>query len=639
MRRIVVAIAAGGLLSALVAPGVGARQPDDPDDDRRALELAGLIGPKAGSTTARAPQGPNPYLSLLPDPSTADYAGWKAYGERASAARSADVLRAAAAPIVVEEAEADGARGENDTPDSAEPVDGFGTRRNQANAAQIVGALSPEPIGAVGIPANAEDDGSIPLAVDTGIGTIGNGVTTSGVIGDGPHGSAGSGSGDFDVYAVDAVAGQLIVAETETPVGPLDSIAIVFDASGTLLAANDDIDFPADTDSRVEFTVPTAGTYYVMITGYFALPDDPFDSASGSGAASEGPYDLTIAAVEVDVDVYAVRLRKGDVLGASVAGAAAQITLYDPAASEVMGSTQDATFIYPAASPLPGGGNAVAEHVGDDTGWHFVGVSGGNGDYEITVEAYRPRLDTDRPAQTLFLDFDGARINTGIFGGPGVRTLSPLAGFLAGWGLTDADLDPLIDEIVATVEENLRADMIASGLNDDFRLTILNSRDDADTFGRKNVSRVIVGGTIDESGIGTIGIAQSIDPGNFGTEESALVLLDVLSQPAGTFGDPSLNTYITPASDRIGFIGTAIGNVTAHEAGHFFGNWHVDQFNEANVMDQGGNFEVLFGVGPDGIGGTADDVDVDFGEDDFNPNEGFTGTEDTLSRVVFVLTR
>jgi hypothetical protein len=55
-------------------------------------------------------------------------------------------------------------------------------------------------------------------------------------------------------------------------------------------------------------------------------------------------------------------------------------------------------------------------------------------------------------------------------------------------------------------------------------------------------------------------------------------------------------------------------------------------------MDQGGNFPVLYGVGPDGVGGTADDDDVDFGEDVFNPLEGFTGLEDTLNRSVFGLT-
>ena len=100
------------------------------------------------------------------------------------------------------------------------------------------------------------------------------------------------------------------------------------------------------------------------------------------------------------------------------------------------------------------------------------------------------------------------------------------------------------------------------------------------------------------------------------------MLLDVLSDPAGD-DDPSLNTYLTPASDQIGFIAQAVGNVVSHEAGHFFGNWHVDQFNDQpNLMDQGGNFPLLFGVGPDGIGGTADDADVDFGEDELQPERG-----------------
>jgi hypothetical protein len=192
---------------------------------------------------------------------------------------------------------------------------------------------------------------------------------------------------------------------------------------------------------------------------------------------------------------------------------------------------------------------------------------------------------------------------------------------------------------IAETRENLRQDMIASGLNDDFALRIRNSRDHPDPWGQPNVSRVIVGGTIEQSGIETIGIAQSIDPGNFATEESALVLLDVLSDPAGVPGDPSLNTYLTPASNKIRFIGQAVGNIVSHEAGHFFGDWHVDQFNDdANLMDQGGNFPLLYGVGPDGVGGTADDPDVDFGEDVFNPNEGFTGIEDTLSRLAFALT-
>ena len=186
--------------------------------------------------------------------------------------------------------------------------------------------------------------------------------------------------------------------------------------------------------------------------------------------------------------------------------------------------------------------------------------------------------------------------------------------------------------------EKIKQDLIESGLNTRFRLRVLNSKDHADPWGQANVSRIIVGGTIAESGVSTIGIAQSIDPGNFDTEETALVLLDVLSEPAGP--SSSLNTYLTPASDRIAFVAQALSNVTAHEGGHFFGDFHTDNASDRiNLMDSGGaNFQNLFGVGPDGVGGTADDLDVDFGDDVFARNEGFVGTEDTLGRIVFGLT-
>jgi hypothetical protein len=290
-------------------------------------------------------------------------------------------------------------------------------------------------------------------------------------------------------------------------------------------------------------------------------------------------------------------------------------------------------------SPLPGGGNAVTDYVATKAGWHYFGVASGSGAYDITVEAYRPPLQGATPVQTLYLDFDGARVNTGVFGGPGQRDLSPFAAFLASWGLTRADEDALIDAVTAGVTENLKKDLQASGLNAKFRLKIKNSKDDADPWGQANTSRIVVGGTIDESGVDTIGIAQSIDPGNFETSETALVLLDVLSAPADD-SEASLNTYLTPESNRIAFLGQALSNVISHEAGHFFGDFHTDNQDALpNLMDAGGTgFATLFGVGPDGVGGTADDVDVDFGDSAFLPSEGFVGTEDTLGRIVFGVT-
>jgi hypothetical protein len=348
---------------------------------------------------------------------------------------------------------------------------------------------------------------------------------------------------------------------------------------------------------------------------------------------------LTVTAGGVDTDFFAIKLRPGDVLGASVTGSPAYLTVYDTVPREVHGSEQDASVIYPMANPLPAGGNAVTDYVATKAGWHYVGVARGSGAYDITIEAYRPPLEGSTPTQTLYLDFDGARVNTAVFGGPGNRDLSPFAAFLADWGLTRADEDALVDAVVAGVTENIKKDMVASGLNNRFKLKILNSKDNPDPWGKPNVSRIVVGGTVAESGVDTIGISQSIDPGNFATEETALVLLDYLSAPAGD-SEAALNDYLTPASDKIAFLGHALSNVIAHEGGHFFGDYHTDNADDvANVMDAGGEgFPTLFGVGPDGVGGTADDVDVDFGDSPFIPAEGFVGTEDTLGRIAFGVT-
>ena len=639
MRRTIALVAGSVLVVAMLpAQSASAARQGDPGPsaaERAALSAGSQVAPK--QLTAAKPAGANPYLALVSDPTKVDYAAWqkfmKAQGQ-ARATQKAAQRRVAASPIIVDEQEPSGP-GSNDSPANAQPVPGFGTKNKQNNRARILGSLTPEVVSASAITPNVEDDGAIPLARDTGIQATRNGITTTGTIGDGPHGSAGTDTGDFDFYKLSITdVGDAVTVDMATPTGSLDPMVSLYNAAGEEIAFNDDR-APGVLDSLLVFQFTAPGDYYVAVAGFPSFQLDPFDPASGDGAGSEGAYNIDIRVARPDLDFYAVDLRAGDILGASMVGAT-HLAIYDAAGREVHGSEQDATFIYPAASPLPGGGNAVTEHVADYTGLHYVAVTSGAGAYDITVEAYRSVLEGNSAVQTLFLDFDGARVNTGIFGGPGVRQLSPLRSFLGRWGLTNADENALITGIVNEVKENVRLDMIASGLNGQFQIRILNSRDHADPFGQPNVSRVIVGGTIAESGIPTIGIAQSIDPGNFETEDSALVLLDVLSDPAGD--DASLNTYLTPASNRVGFIAQAVGNVTSHEAGHFFGNWHVDQFNDIlNLQDQGGNFPLLYGVGPDGIGGTADDPDVDFGEDEFNPGEGFTGIEDTLSRIAEVL--
>ena len=63
-----------------------------------------------------------------------------------------------------------------------------------------------------------------------------------GTIGDGPHGSHGDGSGDFDFYKLAAArAGQNFVVDINTVFpATLDSVVVVWDAAGNILALNDD---------------------------------------------------------------------------------------------------------------------------------------------------------------------------------------------------------------------------------------------------------------------------------------------------------------------------------------------------------------------------------------------------------------
>jgi hypothetical protein len=365
-----------------------------------------------------------------------------------------------------------------------------------------------------------------------------------------------------------------------------------------------------------------------------------FGTGFGRKPAASITGQLSPGADLPDVDFYRVELNAGDVFAAKITGAAQRVTIFDPAGVEVQGSSQDLSSLYPAASPLPRGGNAIADHVASVGGTHFVAVAEGTGAYQADLQVHRPGLERELRPQTIFLDFDGADVDMAIFGAePGVRTLSPFRTFLAGWGLTEADEPAVARQIERTVRETMLEDVRRRGNNPKVRLVLRNSLEHPDTFGAENVSRVVIGGTIDESGIPTVGIAQSIDPGNFGHEDTALVLQDLLSQPAGP--GVSLNTYITPASDRIAFVGEAIGNIVAHEIGHYVGGWHTDNTNAlVNIMDAGGGPRVadFFGVGPDRVGGTADDTDNDLAADAYRPLEEFTGVIDNLNRTAFGLT-
>ena len=458
--------------------------------------------------------------------------------------------------------------------------------------------------------------------------------------------------GDFDFYSIVANAGDLLNIEVDTSGfgGVLDPIVAIYDSAGNILAFNDDDTDPQELsfDSRIVLRMPFSDTFYIEVGGFntaifpttvLSFPLDAFDSSSGPGAGSQGDYDIIISRNDVDNDFYSFDLEAGDIVGVNLFGGGAVIGLFAENQDLLVATGFETSGIYPPSSPLPGGGNASAAYLVSEPGTYSVGVIFGSGAYGLELRTFRPPQEATGIRQKLFLDFDGATVDTSKFGAGGTQpsVLSPLSSFLPGWGLSGVDEDAVIDAILATVTQNLETDLRLTGSNPDFDIEILNSRDHADVFGDPDVSRIIVGGTTTESGISTIGIAQSIDIGNYDQAEDSLVLLDLMSAPAG---DPnSLNSIPLGTANIIDVIGVGVGNVIAHEAGHFFANFHTDTFNQvSSLQDSGGNMPGLVGVGADGIFGSPDDIDVNFVTDDYAPEESFVGMEDTKNALAFGLT-
>lgn len=507
---------------------------------------------------------------------------------------------------------------------------------NRGRSAQVTGMLS-STARFTHLLAGTEDDGSLDEATDTGVGAGRTGVHVTATIGDGPHADAGDATGDFDFYRLQAYAGQTITAKITE--GTVDAALTLYDAAGRVLAGADD---SAGTLAPTLIgKVSAPGTYYVMVSGSGARPADPTDSGSGNGGTSTGTYTLSLSATTVRTQYYAVHLRAGDVVGASVDGSPDKVALYAPDGTLDVGSTGDVGHNHPASSPLPSGKVSLDDVAAED-GWYCVAVSGDTrGAYRLKLLTTRPSLEGTGQEQTIFLDFDGARIDPSVFASsglpvtPGPRTTSALRAFLAAWGLPRSAEKPLADAITAQVRRSLRSGLGAAGITKRSGVRILSSAHDADPGDAKNVHRVVVGGTIAETGLPTLGITSSIDPGNFDTADTSIVLLDLLSGPAGD--SISLNHYMTSSSDRIKFVSTVVTNLVAHEIGHALGNWHTATDGTSTLMD---NDDTFLGTGPDGVGGTEDDESPQtFGTDAFSDADGLTGVENTAVRTAYALSR
>lgn len=500
-----------------------------------------------------------------------------------------------------------------------------------------------------------EDDGSIPLATRVDMAGL-TAQNCAGEVGDGPHART---TGDVDMFLVPNLepAQPLRVALRDNA-DPFVSVDLVlYDGSGAEVTSARSI----GAREPVMLTTVNAGDHWVAVSAAGGSLQDPFDSATGQGVGWTGAYTLSIDSSpdpnapmpNVDLDVFLVDLKVGDAMSVAVVGSGVRqggfVEIVDPAQIGRMGASYSQATLYPDSSPLAQFGTISVDHVAATPGLHGVLIGGPQGDYEARLRIAEAGIVSSGEKATLgeqviFIDFDGATTEPqrlSPFGPQGTVELSPLAASLSRFGLNEGDESAVIDEILATVTRTLETELRSgpngdrdqSGVDGDFDITILNSRDDASPWGEPNVSRVIIGGTQDELGIPTVGISESIDPGNFEREETAVVLLDLLSSENSP--QTSINRLDVDGSvPKVQLVGSTIGLIAAHEAGHFLGNWHTDGANDTtSVMDSGGDLRNSIGAGPDLIVGTADDRQVSFVEDAFSRAEDFTGRQDTRSRT------
>lgn len=356
-----------------------------------------------------------------------------------------------------------------------------------------------------------------------------------------------------------------------------------------------------------------------------------------------------------DIDYYSVDLKAGDILDIATLGAA---TAFDVSLPNTMDPSQPSSNIwfaqdaqdpeaplpdlYPIDSPLQTLGNAFAAQVVPRDGRYTISVSASSGftNYTLGLRTYRPVTESLAigQMQKVYLDFDGGSFARdefnqnfdppgvpvgGRFRVPDIAQTLTAAGVLVG---SPNEYNEIARGIARTVEQQF-ADIGNYGANGDYRATgipgqygveILNSFDHPDPGNDPLVTRVVFGSvnSFPEFPEPPLGIAQTIDVGNFDLSETVLVwvdneVLDVADIETGA------------SYSQADLLGLEIGGTSSHELAHVFGLFHTDGTNLIpSLIDGGGamNPENGLGVGPDGILGTADDIPVRFRTDAVDPN-------------------
>ncbi|MBQ4819287.1 T9SS type A sorting domain-containing protein [Aquimarina sp. MMG016] len=607
---------------------------------------------RRSSNTLVWPGGVNPFNSYNADKGS--YKEWNNYFyKEAQAVIKNRPTNKNLRSNVITEIEGDN-ESSNDTQATAQSISNFGSGADQINRVTIQGGLTQltPPEFTIDSITPTEDNGSIPLANFLTFDDKFTTITGSTAIGDGPHGSSGTATGDNDFYGVTLKASELVefraFATDSSLVNPL---VVLFNEQGQII----DFDAAPTPTTFLRFIAPVDGNYFfglydfetvIVVNGGLV---DPLNSGTGAGVGVEGNYDFAVSFYgETETDFYSFQLEKGDVFGVAVAALSnSTARLFFPNGQQAVGTSAFGNrFI--EGSPLPLNGQTTFSYIAPENGTYTISISGNFGPYSADIVSSRPGLEINKgQKQYIYLDFTGADFKQRDFfnvpdsvavGDPELdkeRFLSPFGDFLENWGIRDTRGNRLRLAFEATrvVRENLEKDFIESGLNPNFDVEIISDYG-SDLLGERipdfleragiPYGKMIIGGTVEESGIQTIGIANAIDPGNYSLTDEAIFLMDIISSDNPNSA-VSLNNV--PLADGVSIedlIVEVVGNITSHEIGHYLGNFHTSvQNNVFSIMDEGGPIISQAGVFPGGAFGDANTVNMEYARDIYSLREFF----------------
>lgn len=300
-----------------------------------------------------------------------------------------------------------------------------------------------------------------------------------------------------------------------------------------------------------------------------------------------------------DYDVYSFSADAGDILGFACIGLQRLdpvVELFDQSGPDPILKNNDHKNIalhlprntdFPvAATPY----DSAGIYTFSSKGTYYILVRGhykSTGQYTLQLRLRRPYMESQKIGefQKVFVDFDGATIDARqVFslGSGGSTRLSPLSDFLPAWGLDKNDLQALQDNIIER--------LISTYTPLDTAHVEFTDKPSSD----KHVSRIIIGGTSSQlSNYEGLGLSENIDPGNYNTNDQAIVLLDKLSAPAGKVTSINSIDNTDTKEKKIDAVAATIANLAAHELGHNLGIFHCFPGNSTRSMMDSGTVEFI----------------------------------------------